>query len=306
MTAQTLPNLPPALAAALLRAQLLYRKHGARLPPLVVLLLALLLARQLALLLMLALPLPEAARWKPSPAYIDPAPPKPAASADSIANAHLFGEYQLATANAATLASAPDTQLNFTLLGIFAGTRDSESRALIAKDGNDEAPYAIGDDVAPGVNLQAIFPDRVILSRNGRLETLRLDKDSASNAPVLNALGGSVGEAQEGTPAAAEMLSQIRQQVVNDPAKAANFIRVQPINGEGGVRGYRVYPGPERGPFNSAGLKPGDVITAINGTPLTDPSQALQLLQNLSGATQMSLAVERNGQIQSVNLSVNP
>ncbi|ROH89159.1 type II secretion system protein GspC [Stagnimonas aquatica] len=305
MTATSLPKLPPALANVLARARLLYQRHGQRLPPLAVLLLSLLIAWQLASLVWLAVPTPEAARWKPAPAYVDPTPPKPAVNNDGLASSHLFGEYRAgAVSDAASLANAPDTQLNFTLLGILAGSSDAESLALISREGGDEAPFRIGDDVSPGVNLQAIFPDRVILSRNGRLETLRLDKDAPSNAPLLNAV--AQGDSQEGTPAAAEMLSQIRQQVMTDPSKAASFIRVQPIAGESGVRGYRVYPGPERGAFNAAGLKPGDVVTAINGTPLNDPGQALQLLQSLSTASSLNLAVERNGATQSVNLSVNP
>jgi general secretion pathway protein C len=305
MTATSLPALPPALAQALARVRLLYQRHGQRLPPLAVLLLGLLIAWQLASLVWLAVPTPEAARWKPAPAYVDPTPPKPVSN-EGLASSHLFGEYRAgAVADAASLANAPDTQLNFTLLGILAGSSDSESLALIAREGGDEAPFRIGDDVSPGVNLQAIFPDRVILSRNGRLETLRLDKDAPSNALALNA-AANAGEGQEGSPAAAEMLSQIRQQVMTDPSKAASFIRVQPIAGESGVRGYRIYPGPERGAFNAAGLKPGDVVTAINGTPLNDPGQALQLLQSLSTASSLNLAVERNGATQSVNLSLNP
>lgn len=304
MTATALPPLPPALVALLARASAFYRRHGARLPPVVTLLLVAFLAHQAAALVWQWMPLPKAAAWTPAPGFVDPTPTRAALNVDALANAHLFGQYQ-ASANASTLANAPDTQLNFTLLGILAGSVETESRALIAKDNNDEAAYAIGDDISSGVNLQAIFPDRVILSRSGRLETLRLDKDAPSNAPVFNAVS-NVSEPQEGSPAAAQMLSAIKEQVITDPSKAANFIRVQPMTGEGGLKGYRVYPGPERGAFNAAGLKPGDVVTAINGTPLNDQGQALQLLQSLTQATSLSLTIDRNGVSQSVNVSTGP
>lgn len=304
MTASALPALPPALAAALTRATLLYRRHGAKLPPLLALLLTATLAWQLASLFWALMPLPKSAAWTPAPGFADPAASKPTISVDSLSAAHLFGQYQ-ASASAASLVNAPDTQLNFTLLGILSGSTERESRALIAKDNTDEASYSIGDDVSPGVNLQAIFIDRVVLSRNGRLETLRLDKDSPSNALPL-VVGLSSNAAQEGTPAAAEMLAQIKEQVLTDPSKAANFIRVQPISGDGGLKGYRVYPGPERGAFNAAGLKPGDVVTAINGTSLNDPGQALQLLQSLSQSSNLSLTVDRNGVSQNVNVSAQP
>ena len=306
MTVTAASTLPPPVAAALLRLKLLYQRHGARLPPIATLLLAMLIAWQLASLVWLWVPLPESARWKPAPAAPPAAAVKPATTPDALASAHLFGEYRAGAAgDAASLANAPDTQLNFTLLGILAGSSDAESLALIAREGGDEAPYRIGADVSPGVTLQAIFPDRVILARGGRLETLRLDKDAPSNAGMFQAAAPTEG-AGEGSAASAEMLSQIRQQVLSDPGKAASFIRVQPIAGEGGVRGYRVYPGPERAAFTAAGLKPGDVVTAINGAPLSDPGQALQLLQSLSSASTVNLAVERNGTVQSVNLSLNP
>lgn len=304
MTASALPALPPAVATALTRATALYRRHGAKLPPVVVFLLVALLAWQLAALLWTLVPLPKSAAWSPAPGFVDPAPAGKMFNIDALAGAHVFGQYQ-ASASTASMANAPDTQLAFTLLGILAGSTEKESLALIAKDNADEAPYSIGDDVSPGVNLQAIFTDRVILSRSGRLETLRLDKDAPSNAPVFNAATNS-SEPQEGTPAAAQMIAQIKEQVLTDPSKAANFIRVQPINGDGGLKGYRVYPGPERGAFNAAGLKPGDVVTSINGTSLSDPGQALQLLQGLSQASSISLTVDRNGVSQSVNVSAAP
>ena len=83
----------------------------------------------------------------------------------------------------ADLAAAPDTNLNLTLLGILSNgsnDKDSRSRALISAQGGEEKPYSVGDDVSRGVQLTAIFPDRVILNRNGKLETLRLDKESTS------------------------------------------------------------------------------------------------------------------------------
>lgn len=304
MNATASPILPPALAAALSRATVLYRQHGAKLPPLLTLLLVIVLAQQTASLLWTLMPLPKSAAWSPAPGFVDPASARAALNVDALAAAHVFGQYQ-ATASSASLANAPDTQLNFTLLGILAGSTERESLALIAKDATDEAPYAIGDDVASGVNLQAIFADRVILSRNGRLETLRLDKDSVTSAPLFNT-SSTAAEPQEGTPAAAQMLAQIKEQIVTDPSKAASFIRVQPINSDGGLKGYRVYPGPERAAFNAAGLKPGDVVTAINGTPLNDPGQALQLLQSMTQASSMSLTIDRNGVSQSVNVSAAP
>src|SRR3546814_10784307 len=70
------------------------------------------------------------------------------------------------------------------------------------------------DLITNGVSLQAIFPDRVILSRSGTLETLKLNKEAPTTAM-----------APPPTPSvptgAAQMLSNIRDEVLNDPSKAS-------------------------------------------------------------------------------------
>src|SRR5690349_3317621 len=147
----------------------LYQRHGRKLPALAAALFAILLGRAAADLVWTLVPVPEAARWQPPP----PAPVA-ARSADSpeaaaAASAGLFGQYQAPATSAASLLAAPDTPLNMTLIGLLADDRAQYSRALIAQN-NEERSYAVGDDLGRGVTLQAIFPDRVILSRNGRLE----------------------------------------------------------------------------------------------------------------------------------------
>jgi general secretion pathway protein C len=46
-------------------------------------------------------------------------------------------------------------------------------------------------------------------------------------------------------------------------------------------------------------------VTAINGTELNDATRALQMLTELSTASSVSLTVERGGNPQTVNISLN-
>lgn len=276
----------------------LYERHGRSLPPLATIGLTMLVAWLLAQLVWALVPVPEAARWQPAPVA-------PVVKADRggpdlarIAGAQLFGAYRPEAAPAGNLQEAPDTRLSLTLLGILSGNQ-RDSRALIASSNGEEKPYAIGDDIVSGANLQAIFPDRVILSRNGQLETLRLNRDAPSRAVDTRPVD-SVGSA--GTSA---MLGQIREQILADPTKAAEFVRVQPANVNGQLRGYRIYPGRERAAFTDAGLRPGDLVTSVNGIQLDDNQKALQMLGDLSRAGSVTLTVERGGQPQTITLSFN-
>lgn len=289
--------------ASLLSTSAPYRTVLQRLlPGLAVVLLAPLLGLQLAELVWKAIP--TATSWSPLPAAT------PAASSDrpgpdlsGLRQAALFGTATVDEAPpVGDLADAPDTNLNLRLMGIFAGSSDADSRALIASNSNDEAPYAVGADVVRGVKLEAIMADRVILLRQGRRETLRLDKEAPSRAS-----GESPALAGSGLPdnIALPQLSSVREQILQDPSQAANYLRVQPAAQDGSMRGYRIYPGRDRSLFNAAGLRPGDLVTAINGTELNDATRALQMLTELSTASSVSLTVERGGNPQTVNISLN-
>lgn len=277
-----------------------YERHVRWLPPALNLLLVAAIAMTLAHLAWSLVPTPATARWQPAPVQATaPASSRGPVSIDALLAAQLFGLYQ-AEPVATDLNNAPETRLNLTLLGILAGRGEGDSRALIADGSGEEKPYAIGDDIARGVTLQAIYPDRVVLLRNGQAETLRLNKDqpgAASDTPVAVApVGGT---------ATATTLTAVRDQVLQDPSRAAEYIRVQPASQNGQMHGYRVYPGRDRELFNNAGLRPGDVVTAVNGIELDNAQKALQMLNDLSRANNFTLTVDRGGQTQTVNISLN-
>ena len=130
---------------------------------------------------------------------------------------------------------------------------------------------------------------------------MRLDKDAPSRNLVSERSDSSALPDRVALP----QLASVREQILQDPTQAANYLRVQPAAVGGALRGYRIYPGRDRSLFNAAGLRPGDLVTAINGTDLNDATRALQMLTELSTATQVSLTVERGGNPQTVNISLN-
>lgn len=275
----------------------LYEQHGRKLPPAAVLLLIVVIAWLAARLVWALVPTPAGARWQAPTLPAQQLATRRQTDVQAIVDRKLFGTY-LATADARNAADAPETRLSLTLIGILSATQDRESRALIGSSNGDEKPYAIGDTVIRGVSLQAIFPDRVILSRGGTLETLRLNKEAPSTA-VASAPPASVASG------ATQMLTRIRDEVLSDPSKVSQYIRVQPANVNGQLKGFRVYPGRERGAFNQLGLRPGDLVTQVNGIQLDDSQKALQMLTELSKANSVSLTIERGGQTQNFNVTLN-
>jgi C-terminal processing protease CtpA/Prc len=52
------------------------------------------------------------------------------------------------------------------------------------------------------------------------------------------------------------------------------------------------------------GLRPGDQVTAINGTPLDDRDRGEQILHTLSSSSEAHVTVIRNGQPQDLVLNI--
>ncbi len=268
------------------------------------LLLILLITASLARAVWLMVPLPDSRFELPAAGAVPAkASSLPKVNVEQIAAANLFGKRQ--AAQAAAPLDAPDTALNLTLKGILSYGSESSSRALIADGTGKEKPYAVEDDIPGGAVLKAIHADRVILERSGRFETLRLERGkprsgvstSRVTAPAAAPITSRAGEAKT--------LAELRNELLREPGKASQYVRLQPVYSEGKLQGYRVYPGANRSLFQSAGLRAGEMVTSVNGVPLDDAAKALQLLGNLRDVSELSLTLERGGETRSLNLNLN-
>lgn len=217
-------------------------------------------------------------------------------SMDAVAAMHLFGTADVpGEALAAAAIDAPETRLNLKLRGILAANEAALSRAIISS-GSDDKVYAVGDGVPGGATVEAVLADRVLLRREGRLETLRLPREGADGSV-------SYTEPVAEAPVEQQDYDSLREEIVNNPARLSELIRYSPVLEGGEIRGYRIYPSRDRARFAQLGLQPGDIVTAINGTPLSDPGRAVEMLNSMTDETNLTLTVERNGSPQDIILS---
>ena len=64
--------------------------------------------------------------------------------------------------------------------------------------------------------------------------------------------------------------------------------------------GVRVYPGANAQLFSQLGLRPGDLVLAINDSPLADQANGEQFIRSLAGTPQARLTIERAGRTESL------
>lgn len=144
------------------------------------LLLTLLLSHGLAQLTWILVPEPEYEEVKPIAATPRAAPVRQQDnSAQRLSNLHLFGKVSREPKTVVTSSvAAPETKLRLVLSGVVASDNKASARAIIAEPNGREEQYAIDAALPGGVQLSDILPDRVILLRNNRYETLYLQKES--------------------------------------------------------------------------------------------------------------------------------
>jgi general secretion pathway protein C len=281
--------------------QELWARASAVLPPWVSILLVAAIAWQLARIV-----------WLLIPAGDDLAAPPPtisgsrstvsntgAADIQAIVNAHLFGRFSAEeVVEELDPVDAPDTRLSLELRGTIAAEAAEQAMAIIAEKGGEEHVYAVGDAVAGGASLHSVYTDRVLLRRAGQLETLRLPRADEGS-------GTRRSTPTSRRPVAQTRTSTLREVINRNPSRITDVIRPQPVFKDGQQQGYRVYPGRQRQQFSQLGLRPGDLITQINGVSLNDPARGMEIFRDLGQATSVSVTIERNGQTEVLNLDTS-
>ncbi len=215
----------------------------------------------------------------------------------NVVSLHLFGESKrTASKKTSGPIKAPDTHLQLALHGVFASENPELSLAIISEKKGKDKTYRQGDSLSNGVLLHEIYADRVILSRNGKLETLRLIRKQAnikvSSSPVLP---GS-GELHQ-----SERINQFKKNYKRDPQSLWKQIRISPVMKNGRIEGYR-FSHNDRMLMKDLGLQAQDVITAINGTAVTDTASLMEMMGGINSMSELNLTLRRNGQTKDITV----
>jgi len=232
---------------------------------------------------------------------------------ERILSAKLFGQYQQKAAPVAqTVTDAPQTTLNLKLTGVVATGKTPEQGTAIIENNGVEQVYAIDEQIdGSGAVLKQVIADRVILQVNGRMETLMLDgleyqQLTVENSAVEEGQLQAAGEAgpEEMGPSQGD-IDELRREMTAEPMKLFDYIRVQPRNRNGKMYGYALLPGKDPKMFAQFGLQPNDVAVEINGVRLDDMQQAYAVMQELGEAKQVSIKIERDGEMKDISISLS-
>jgi general secretion pathway protein C len=226
--------------------------------------------------------------------------PAPGADAPAVSAAPSPPDVPFATRTAGSAAcDLPHTQLPLRLVATVVRERRSLSLATVVDT------QAGGHEVLseggilrhhPRVKLAAIERGRVLLDNDGTREQLLLERSVASGA-------GSAPDPEE--IAYRRDLSR-RLRTLTDAGTEYRELGTQRRSGlllEGDVRpvfeggelvGVQLDALREGGVYDQVGLRNGDIVTAVNGVPLGEPTAAARVMAELAVSDQLEVRVERN------------
>ena len=238
----------------------------------------------------LATPVTPLGDWRPAELTV------PGAPADVLASFDPFFRLGGGAAAPATV-----TALQLTLFGIRVDEASGRGSAIVAGPDGIQKSISVGEEIQPGVKLQSVAFDHITIDRGGAAEDLFLTQADApsAGAPAQAGPPGSSGppSAGVGAPAAppAIQAGQLRNEI--------GFI---PRIDAGRLSGLVVRPQGTGALFRAAGLREGDVVTAIGGRPVTGPQDIDRVAADFARGGNIPITVERGTQTLPLAITVAP
>jgi general secretion pathway protein C len=192
------------------------------------------------------------------------------------------------------------TSLQLTLFGTRVDEASGRGSAILAGPDNVQKSIAVGEEIQPGVHLKAVAFDHVTIDRGGASEDLFLVQSDAPPASPEAIQPGAPGAPGPGSPVAAPpgggiAIGQLRSE----------FGFIPRIDG-GRISGLVVRPQGSGAAFRAAGLRDGDVVTAIGGRPVTGPGDLDRITSDFAKGGNIPITVERGTQTLPLAITIAP
>lgn len=203
------------------------------------------------------------------------------------------------------------TDLKVTLLATVVATPDDYSSALIASEtakGTFATGYGIKDDLLGEATIEAIEKKRVIIRRtDGNREYIDMEGASTLARSTSAVEGGA--ETAEGVTKTGDNSYTVDASLVAEAFanidKLTSQVRAIPHRGpDGEIDGFRLSAIRRGSILNKLGVKNGDIIHGVNGTPLTSASGAMSAFQTLQNEKSFSFEVTRRNQKQNFQYEI--
>ncbi len=237
--------------------------------------------------------------------------PKP--TTDNIdAYRNLFGQYQHTKVARKNYRKVKLTPLNLTLVGtVF---RAKNALAIIKNGSAQPKIYKQGDSITPGVLLNSVAKDYVLIERGGKLEKILIkfkyiSPNAKSNRKTID-LGA--GDFKPKTSATSKLsstqkrrLSGFFKEASSKPEGLLSLISIMPNFSDGKLAGFKLKSGKEKRLFKDLGFKESDIVTRINDITLDNLPASFQVTKLLKQTKNFDIYLDRQGEQHIITINLD-
>jgi general secretion pathway protein C len=197
----------------------------------------------------------------------------------------------VATSKPEAIETLEPTSLKIALLGTVAGSEQNAVAVIEEKKLRKQGLYRVGDSVQ-GAMVKMILRGKVILRVGDKDEILTMEENTSKS-------GNGKGRSGDQTSI------RVRRSDIEKSMKNINTllsqVRIRPHfkNGEAdGLSISRIRP---NSIFTKLGLRNGDVVQAIDETPIQSPDDILSFYEKIKSGSKISIQITRRGRQKTIN-----
>lgn len=202
------------------------------------------------------------------------------------------------------------SQLPLTLIGTLVHSNPDRSIASVEIRGRNQIlSFRPKQEIESLATLERVERMKIIIrNRNtGRLEFIEMKdapKLALRSATPARASGGG-GDVRQVGNNQFEINRADLLKYTNDLSSVLMQARVVPATrGNGEIYGFRMVEMQPNSVYTQLGLQVMDVITSVNGNPVTSGQQAMEMYSTLRNAAEIQIGIERGGQTQNLNYRI--
>lgn len=194
------------------------------------------------------------------------------------------------------------THLKLSLWGTVTG--GGEKYAVIEdKKAREQSLYLVGDMIQ-GAKLKEILRQKVVLEFEGRDQVLEMETDTrqSSVSPIRRKI--QTPSIQAPVVPSFQKLPSL-DQLPENLGDIMRQIKFRPHFNEGEPDGLMVYGIRPNSIFREVGLRNGDIVKDINGTPVNTPEDAVSLFEEIMNSDQSKVTLFRRGETKELVYQMN-
>ncbi|MBI3019088.1 MAG: hypothetical protein HYY61_04275, partial [Deltaproteobacteria bacterium] len=206
-------------------------------------------------------------------------------------------------------AGAIPTSLPLELVGTIILSDPKRSVAAIKDKGmNQTESYQVGDIIVKKAKVFKVEPYKVYFQNveSGTFEFVEIREESkglTSATPSGPSVDMGAGIRQAGEGRFVIDRGALESSLAN-PNEILTQARAVPNVVDGKIKGFRIFSIRPGSIYEKLGILSGDVILRVNGIELDSPAKALEFYGAISSASDISLDMDRNGQLISNNYTI--